>query len=149
MIGTPLVWAAGFGCPPAALGTSDVGGRVAAKPAEGACLRDGQRGVRVSADGDGEAEGKGEPSGDAEEEVGAGGDAVGPVVSGTVVSVVVARSGIVGGSACLGGIVSALVVSSAVVLPAASVSSDAMGSVRSAYGLAAGGISVDVPFGGV
>ena len=95
------------------------------------CARSDQCGVRVRAPagGDGEAEGKGELLGDAEEK----GDAVGPVVAGTVVSAVVCL-GIVGGSVLSRGVVSALVVSSMTVFSTTIVSSGMMGFVRSACG---------------
>ena len=125
-----------------------MGWRMPARPTGSGCLcDDDQRGVRVSADGDGEAEGEGETYEDAEEGGETLGDAAGPVVVGAVVSVVI-RWGVGRGSACLGGVVPALVVSS-VVLPSASVSSGAVGFVRSTYGWSAGDVSEDVPFGGV
>lgn len=148
MIGTPLVQDGRFRIPTRRFRDLGVDWRMAVQLTESGCLQDDQRGVRVSADGDDEAEGKGELYAGAEEEGGTGGDAVGPVVVGAVVSVVV-RSGIVRGLACLGDVVSALVVSSTVVLPGASVSSDAIGFVRSTCGRATGGVSEEVPFGGV
>jgi hypothetical protein len=102
---------------------------------ESVCLEEGQRGVRVSADGDDEAGGKGELYAGAEEEGETRGDAVGPVVAGAVASVMV-RSGIVRGPVGSGDVVSSLVpsslvASSTVVFPATNVSSDAIGFVRS------------------
>ena len=100
---------------------------------ENQCPRSDQCGVRAPAGGDGEAEGKGELLGDAEEKGAAEGDAVGSVVAGTVVSAVVCL-GIAGGSVLSRGVVSAPVVSSMTVFSTTIVPSGMMGFVRSACG---------------
>ncbi len=148
MIGTPLVQDGRFRIPTRRFRDLGVVWRMAVPLTQSVCLQDGQRGVRVSADGDDEAEGKGELYAGAEEEGGARGDAVGPVVAGAVASVMV-RSGIARGPVGSGDVVSSLVASSTVVFPATNVSSDAIGFVRSTYGRATGGVSEEVPFGGV
>lgn len=153
MIGTPLVQDGRFRIPTRRFRNLGAGWRMAVQLMESVCLEEGQRGVRVSADGDDEAGGKGELYAGAEEEGETRGDAVGPVVAGAVASVMV-RSGIVGGPVGSGDVVSSLVpsslvASSKVVFPATNVFSDAIGFVRSTYGRATGGVSEEVPFRGV
>ena len=155
MIGTPLVQGGRFRIPTRRFRNLGAGWRMAVQLMGSVCLEDGQRGVRVSADGEeeDEAAGRGELYAGAEENGETRGDTVGPVVAGAVASVIV-RSGIVRGPVGSGDVVSALVPSSlvafsTVVFPATDVSSDAIGFVRSTYGRATGGVSEEAPFRGV
>ena len=143
VIGTPLVQDGRFRIPTRRFRNLSAGWRMAVQLMESVCLENGQRGVRVSADGDDEAGGKGELFGGAEEEGGTRGDAVGPVVAAAVaaaVASVMVRSGIVRGPVGSGDVVSALVpsslvASSTVVFPATNGSSDAIGFARRTVGL--------------